>query len=93
MNDFHNHTLNQHEAEQALTEALTEETCWNDPSFVSYWEEVCKVVEDDHGIPDEGWMLETILHCYKCEGPTQDAIKEIREGDDPTPLTAYDFYH
>ena len=90
MNDFHNHTLNQQEAEQALTAALTEETCWNDPSFVSYWEEVCNVVD---GIPDEGWMLESILHCYKCEAPTQDAIKEIREGDDPTPQTAYDFYH
>ena len=91
--DFHNHSLNQQESEERRIMSLNEETCWNDPSFCQYWDEVYAIVEDEYGVPDEGWQLDVILECYQKEGSVADAAADIHDGYDPTPQTAYEFFH
>ena len=51
------------------------------------------IVEDEYGVPDEGWQLDVILECYQKEGSGADADADIHDGYDPTPQTSYEFFH
>jgi hypothetical protein len=45
------------------------------------------------GTPDDGWALDSLLESY-LEGLTPSAAVDVAiEGFDPTPQTAYDYFH
>ena len=75
---------------------LNSETCWNDQGFRNFWDDVASAL-DDHdflgSVPDEDWQVDEILSTYKAEGSVEDAVKALEEGFDPTPQTAYEFFH
>jgi hypothetical protein len=94
--DFHNTTLSDYEAQERWEHrqrlALDADSCWQDESFGEFWD----AVEASNDLPislDEGWALEIILDCWKQEGTVSSALKQIRDGYDPTPDTPYDFFH
>jgi len=98
--DFHNTSLDAYEAQQAADyrrlQSLDTDTCWQDPGFRDFASDVENALMDlPHvavGIDDE-WALEEILAAYKAENTAQDAVAAIADGYDPTPDTAYDFFH
>jgi len=98
--DFHNYSLNQYEAQQAADHrylmGLDDETCWEDYGFREFWGEVEMLLSDRPELPvdiESGWALDEILATYKAEGTADDAVEAIADGYDPTPDTAYDFFH
>jgi hypothetical protein len=54
---------------------------------------VYAIIEEEYGVPDEGWQLDIILECYQREGSVRDAVTDIHDGYDPTPQTSYEFFH
>ena len=98
--DFHNTSLDAYEAQQAADDrnrqSLNTDTCWDDFGFRAFWDEVELLLNDHPELPvdiESGWALEEILAAYKAEGTADDAMEAIADGYDPTPDTAYDFFH
>ena len=94
--DFHNTSLDAYEAQQAADyrhlQSLDTDTCWDDFGFREFWDEV-ELLNDLPVDLEHGWALEEILAAYKAENTAQDAVAAIADGYDPTPDTAYDFFH
>ena len=91
--DFHNTSLDTFEAQQAADIATFNST----PTLagmilVSSFGEV-ELLNDLPMDLEHGWALEEILAAYKAENTAQDAVAAIADGYDPTPDTAYDFFH
>ena len=98
--DFHNYSLNQYEAQQAADlryrQSLDTDNCWNDYGFRQFWDDVELLLNDRPELPvdpESGWVLEEILTAYKWENSAEEAVEAIADGYDPTPDTAYDFFH
>ena len=98
--DFHNTSLDAYEAQQAADyrhlQSLDTDTCWGDFGFRAFWDDVESLLSDRPELPvdiESGWALEEILAAYKAEGTADDAMEAIADGYDPTPDTAYDFFH
>jgi len=98
--DFHNTSLDAYEAQQAADyrylQSLDTDTCWDDFGFRDFWDEVESLLNDCPELPvdpESGWVLEEILAAYKAENTAQDAVAAIADGYDPTPDTAYEFFH
>ena len=94
--DFHNTSLDAYEAQQAADDrnrqSLNTDTCWDDFGFREFWDEV-ELLNDLPVDLEHGWALEEILAAYKAENTAQDAVAAIADGYDPTPQTAYEFFH
>ena len=94
--DFHNTSLDAYEAQQAADyrhlQSLDTDTCWDDFGFREFWDEV-ELLNDLPVDLEHEWALEEILAAYKAENTAQDAVAAIADGYDPTPDTAYDFFH
>ena len=98
--DFHNTSLDAYEAQQAADyrhlQSLDTDTCWDDFGFREFWDDVESLLNERPELPvdpESGWALEEILAAYKAENTAQDAVTAIADGYDPTPDTAYDFFH
>ena len=81
------------------TTVLTADTCFESPAFCAWWDSA-HAYQLDHpmgvwalGTPDDGWALDSLLESY-LEGLTPSAAVDVAiEGFDPTPQTAYDYFH
>ena len=100
MNDFHNASLDQYEAQQAADysqrQSLTLDECFNDHEFVTFANEVESALMDANHLPSsvrEDWIADEVLTVYKAEGTVAEAVDAIEDGYDPTPQTAYDDFH
>ena len=98
--DFHNTSLDAYESQQAADyrrlQSLDTDTCWDDFGFREFWDEVESLLNDRPELPvdpESGWALEEILAAYKWENSAEEAVEAIADGYDPTPDTAYDFFH
>ena len=98
--DFHNSSLDAYEAQQATDlrhrQSLNTDNCWNDYGFRQFWDDVESLLNERPELPvdpESGWTLEEILATYKAEGDASEAVDAIADGYDPTPDTAYDFFH
>ena len=94
--DFHNQSLDAYEAQQAADDrnrqSLNTDTCWDDYGFRQFWDEV-ELLNDLPVDLEHGWALEEILAAYQWENSAEEAVEAIADGYDPTPQTAYDFFH
>lgn len=94
--DFHNQSLDAYEAQQSADtryrQSLDTDNCWNDYGFRQYWDEV-ELLNDLPVDLEHGWALEEILAAYQWENSAEEAVDAIADGYDPTPQTAYDFFH
>ena len=70
--DFHNYSLDQHEAQQAADyrhlQSLDTDTCWDDFGFREFWDDVESLLNERPELPvdpESGWALEEILAAYK----------------------------
>lgn len=98
--DFHNTSLDQYEAQQAADHrylmGLDSETCWQDLGFRDFASDVENALMDLPHVAvgiDDGWVVEEMLTVFKKEGDASEAVEAIVDGFDPTPETAYDFFH
>lgn len=98
--DFHNTSLDQYEAQQAADHrylmGLDSETCWQDPGFRDFASDVENALMDLPHVAvsiDDDWVVEEMLTVFKQEGDASEAVSAIEDGYDPTPQTAYEFFH
>lgn len=73
------------------TSVLTDETCWEDPSFCDWWAGVSAAIADDWwathvlGCADDGWQLRELLDGYAKGMSPAAAIAAAVADYDPTP--------
>ena len=98
--DFHNTSLDAFEAQQAADyrhlQSLDTDTCWQNPGFREFASDVENALMDLPHVAvgiDDDWIVEEMLTVFKAEGDASEAVEAIVDGYDPTPDTAYDFFH
>lgn len=94
--DFHNYSLDLHEAAERRLLSLNLENAWQDPGFREFASDVENALMDLPHVAvsiDEDWVVEEMLTIFRSEGDASEAVVSILRGYDPTPETSYDFFH
>jgi hypothetical protein len=73
---------------------VTSDNCFEFKVFCKWWDQI-EANYDLPGVPDTGWMLDTLVELFNEQGPVDPAAAAavIWDGYDPTPDTPYDWFH
>ena len=75
---------------------LTAANCFEDAGFCQWWDQAESVRFDHYNflpIMDDGFLLDCLIDAYSMGQDSHATIKSIADDWDPTPETAYDWFH